>query len=197
MKNKIYKKPAELALILLIIALASCKPAPSQPQIDWQAPGFEITAAGGENFRYPESLQGPTIILFWASWCPYCKALMPHLQSIVDEYEGQVQVVALNFRDDGDPAAYITNKGYNFKLIMNGDEVAETWGVKGAPGLFLADDTGRVVFSRRAIPEVDYPVDPAEDYEGLKHHQKAARRAPFWAARLRLAIDRLLPGMSK
>src|SRR3546814_9228256 len=28
----------------------------------------------------------PTVVLFWATWCPYCKALMPHLQSMLDEY---------------------------------------------------------------------------------------------------------------
>jgi hypothetical protein len=33
-------------------------------------------------------------VLFWATWCPYCKALMPHVQSNLDEYGKQVRVVA-------------------------------------------------------------------------------------------------------
>ncbi len=140
----------------------------------------------------PESLEGPTIILFWATWCPYCKALMPHLQSIVDEYDGRVQVVALNFRDDDDPAAYLAERGYNFRLILHSEEVAKSWGVKGTPGLFLADQSGGVVFSRGAIPKAAYRADPSENYDELKHYQKAARRAPYWAAKLRMAIDQLL-----
>lgn len=179
-------------LALIALALASCDQARSAPQIDWQPPGFEIAGSGGEVFRYPESLRGPTIILFWATWCPYCKALMPHLQSIVDEYGGQVQVVALNFRDDDDPAAYLAERGYDFTLILNSEEFAASWGVKGTPGLFLAEQSGRVIFSKGAIPETAYPENASEDYGKLKHYQKAARRAPFWAARLRIAIDRLL-----
>jgi thiol-disulfide isomerase/thioredoxin len=183
-------RPALLALIAL--ALVSCEQARPLPQIDWQPPGFEIAVPGGEVFRYPESLQGPTIILFWATWCPYCKALIPHLQSIADEYGGQVKVVALNFRDDDDPAAYLAERGYDFTLILHSEEVAASWGVKGTPGLFLAEQSGRVIFSKGAIPESAYPGNPAEDYGNLKHYQKAARRAPFWAAKLRIAIDRLL-----
>ncbi len=185
-----WKKPALLALISM--ALLSCNPAHPTTQFDWRPPGFEITDFGGEEFRYPQSLEGPTIILFWATWCPYCKALMPHLQSIVDEYDGRVQVVALDFMDDGDPAAYLVQRGYDFTMILHSEEVAASWGVKATPGLFLADQSGRVVFSRGAIPKEAYPTDPAENYDDLKHYQKAARRAPYWAAKLRIAIDGLL-----
>jgi cytochrome c biogenesis protein CcmG/thiol:disulfide interchange protein DsbE len=185
-----WTKPVLLALMTM--ALASCDTAHPAPQIDWQPPGFEISSHGEAVFHYPESLEGPTIILFWATWCPYCKALMPHLQSIVDEYDGRVQVVALNFRDDDDPAAYLAERGYGFRLILHSEEVAKSWGVKGTPGLFLADQSGRVVFSRGAIPKAAYRADPSENYDQLKHYQKAARRAPYWAAKLRIAIDQLL-----
>lgn len=179
-------------LVLISTALASCDTGNTAPQLDWQPPGFEIADSGGQVFRYPQSLEGPTIILFWATWCPYCKALMPHLQSIVDEYDGRVQVVALNFRDDDDPAAYLAELGYDFKLILHSEEVATSWGVKGTPGLFLTNQSGRILFSRGAIPEAAYPAHPAEHYDELKHYQKAARRAPYWAANLRIAIDQLL-----
>ena len=179
-------------LVPIALDLVSCDSAHSNPQFDWQPPGFEITGSGGEVFRYPESLKGPTIILFWATWCPYCKALMPHLQSIFDEYDGRVQVVALNFRDDDDPAAYLAERGYDFRLILHSEEVAKSWGVKGTPGLFLADQSGRVVFNRSTIPEAAYPTIPSENYDELKNYQKAARRAPYWAAQLRIAIDQLL-----
>jgi thiol-disulfide isomerase/thioredoxin len=174
------------------MARVFCGPAHSAPQIDWQPPGFEISGSAGEVFHYPKSLEGPTIILFWATWCPYCKALMPHLQSIVDEYDGRVQVVALNIRDDDDPAAYLAERGYDFRLILHSEEVAKSWGVKGTPGLFLADQSGRVLFSRGAIPKAAYRADPSENHDQLKHYQKAARRAPYWAAKLRIAIDQLL-----
>ena len=175
-----------------VLLTAACEQAPPEPQIDWEPPAFELADADGKTFRYPDDLEGPAIVLFWASWCPYCKALMPHLQSIVDESGGTIEVLALNFRDDGNPLEFITEYGYDFRLFLASDAVAESWGVKGTPGLFLVDSAGRAVFSNHAIPKEAYPKDPAAMVGEMKHYQKAARRAPVWASELRKAIDRTL-----
>ena len=191
-KSKHLKTLMPGLLVSMMFWLVSIEAATTSPQMDWTPPDFEISEPDGNIFNYPESLEKPTIILFWATWCPYCKALMPHLQSIIDEYPGQVQVLALNFKDDDDPALYLEERGYDFRLILHSEEVAQSWGVKGTPGLFLANPAGRVLFSRGAIPAEAYRPDSSENDKPLKHYQKAARRAPLWAARLRMAIDQLL-----
>jgi len=187
------KKSIAVLLFSLFLAGTRCFAADSDEvlNIDWQPPDFVADTAAGEPFHYPADLQGPTIVLFWATWCPYCKALMPHLQSIIDEYDYSVRVVALTIRDDEDPVAFLDKYGYQFLSIPDGDAVAEAWGVKGTPGLFLADATGRVVFSRLAIPEQAYPPQRFAGNEELKNFQKASIRAPFWAAKLRLALDQV------
>jgi thiol-disulfide isomerase/thioredoxin len=174
------------------LALTAGRADPLETQGNWQPPSFEITAADGVVFHYPQDLEGPTIVLFWATWCPYCRALMPHLQSILDEYGEGVRVLALNFKDDDNPAGYVAELGFDFRLVLQAEEVAKSWGVKGTPGLFLVDKSGRVAFSRGAIPKEAFRQVPGEDYEKLGNAQKAARRAPFWAARLRVALDRLI-----
>lgn len=180
---------AAAALLLSLTDTA----AEQQPRIDWRPPAFELADTAGETFRFPDDLDGPAIVLFWATWCPYCKALMPHLQSIVEESDGAIEVLALNFRDDGDPATFLAEYGYDFRLFPASDAVAQSWGVKGTPGLFLVDGAGRAVFSNYAIPEAAFERRYRTQAEGMKHYQKAARRAPVWAAELRKAIDRTPP----
>lgn len=188
-------KPIVLTFVFLCLSSASLRSHGSetieQPNFDWQPPEFVAMTAAGTPFNYPADLQGPTIVLFWASWCPFCKALMPHLQSIIDEYNYEVRVLALNIREDKNPVEFLEEYGYQFLLIPEADEIAKSWGVKSTPGLYLADQSGRVVFNLRAIPERAYPPERFADNEELKMYQKAARGAPFWAAHLRKAIDRL------
>lgn len=193
-----HPRPCRLPLgtLMLLAAMLMPLPAVSQdviapPQMDWQPPAFTVTGPEGDDFRYPGDLARPTVMFFWATWCPYCKALMPHLQSILEEFPGQVDVVALTIREDGDPAAVLAEYGYDFRLVEDADEAAAAWGVKGTPGLFLADPDGRVVFDRMRIPP---EADPQYETGGadIKHYQKAARGAPYWAASLRQALDPLL-----
>src|SRR5664279_1500447 len=50
-----------------------------------RATAWEGKGADGKTIRFdPQHLQRPTLLLFWATWCPYCEALMPHLQNVVD-----------------------------------------------------------------------------------------------------------------
>lgn len=178
-----------LAALAVLLAFPGL-PARAESGIDQQPPPFELADAEGKTFQYPGQLTGPTIVLFWATWCPYCKALMPHLQSIVEEYAGEIEVLALDFRDDGDPQQYLAEMGYDFRLFPTADAVAEAWSVKTTPGLFLVDVSGRVVFSNFSIPPETYARVTTRSAGNLKHYQKAARRAPVWAAELRKAIDR-------
>ena len=111
---------------------------------------------------------------------------MPHIQSVVDEYGDGVSVYALNFRDRKDPADLINANGYGFTVFPNAGEVAESWGIHGTPGLFIIDKSGTVQLNL-----YDVVTDNPPGYDELNNSQKAARRAPYWAARIRAALDDL------
>ena len=144
-----------------------------------KAAHWELTDVDGEVVAFDGQFDRPTILLFWATWCPFCKQLMPHLQSIKDQYGEDVDILALNVFEDDDPAEYLEEYGYQFRLIPNADSVGPKYGVKGTPGLFLVDQSGNVRYNlydvrqTKAIPE------------DIKRWQRAARLAPMWAAELR------------
>ncbi len=181
--------PQLVLTLLLTCSIPTLSAEETQPH--WQPPGFAIENTDGSEFRYPQDLKGPTIVFFWASWCPYCKALMPHLQSLLEEYPGELEVLALNFREDQDPAVVLAELGYEFHLLPLAEPVAEAWGVKTTPGLFLADAKGKVLFDIQRIPEQAFERPAEAQADSAKHFQRAARRAPVWAAQLRIALDEL------
>ena len=153
------------------------------------APAFTIQDDQGQEISLPRQHDGVDIYFFWATWCPYCKALMPHLQSIVEEYGEEVRIYAFNIREDGDPRAVLDRQGYGFTLIPEADSLMELYHIKGTPGLLLVDGKGDVQLNLYSLIERQ---DAPE--KGLSHSRKAARKAPWWAAKIRQQIDRILGG---
>ncbi|MGI9237646.1 MAG: TlpA family protein disulfide reductase [Woeseiaceae bacterium] len=166
-----------------LIMLASVGPASASDM----APEFSLESSTGENVTLSEEIQEQTtVLLFWATWCPYCKALMPHLQSIRLEYGDDVKILAINFREDGDPVAYIENAGYDFAVLPDGDAVAASYGVHATPGLIVVDREQRIRFDLRKLSRRELPADSKQ---ATSHKRKAAYRAPYWAAAVRKSID--------
>jgi cytochrome c biogenesis protein CcmG/thiol:disulfide interchange protein DsbE len=134
------------AALLLITLLLIATPAGAQDRaIPWQGSG-----ADGHAIRFdPDHLQRPAVLLFWATWCSYCKALMPHLQAVYDAAGNpKLDVYAIDIKDDGDPVAELRERGQTFTLIREGDPIADLYGVKGTPSLLLIDRTGNVIYKR-------------------------------------------------
>jgi len=75
--------------IVLGLFLSSAPLGAAQPAPDWT-----LTSSEGDATRLSaEVRQQPVVLFFWATWCPYCKALLPHLQSI--RLEHGVEVAAI------------------------------------------------------------------------------------------------------
>jgi cytochrome c biogenesis protein CcmG, thiol:disulfide interchange protein DsbE len=131
-----------ICVVLGLIAL----PAFAQDRaLAWEGKG-----AKGQAVRFdPQHLHRPAILLFWATWCPYCKALMPYVQKVYDAAgKDRLDVYAIDIKDDGDPVAELAERGQSFTLVRDGDAIADQYGVKGTPGLFLVDAKGVIVYKR-------------------------------------------------
>jgi thiol-disulfide isomerase/thioredoxin len=117
-----------------------------------QAIAWEGVGADGKTIRFdPSKLERPAILLFWATWCPYCKALMPFVQNVLDAAgRDRVDVYAIDIKEDGDadPVAELRDRHLTFTLVRDGDEIAERYGVRGTPGLFLVDTHGQIIYKR-------------------------------------------------
>jgi len=175
---------ASLALLVVIVGSPVAAQAADRPAPDWVL----ADAAGTEVRLSAEIREKPQIILFWATWCPFCRALMPHIESVLMEYGDAIGVLAVNIMEDGDPAEYLAKSGYDFRLLPAGEKVADLYGVKGTPGLFLVDTAGRIRFDLSRLPRLSIPESEAA---GMSRREFAGRMAPYWAAELRKAIDAL------
>ncbi len=128
-----------------------------------------------------------TILFFWATWCPYCKQLMPHVQSALYQYKDQLnlKVYAMNINEDADPQAYLSENGYAFLLFPSAEDVAKKYQIYGTPGVLIFDQQGQLVFDLRSVQSNHLVKQKASNVA------KSVRLAPYWAAEIRKALDSL------
>ncbi|RYH03309.1 DsbE family thiol:disulfide interchange protein [Salipiger sp. IMCC34102] len=115
--------------------------------IGQQAPALPEEAVAGTTLLTAEDLASGeiTIVNFWASWCPPCRAEHPNLQALSDQ---GVRVAGVNFRDTGeDAASYLADEGDPF--FATGFDPrgrrAIDWGVTAPPETFIVGPDGTVL----------------------------------------------------
>lgn len=181
---------AFLALLALVAPPAHAGGLEGKP-----APAFSLAdAAGARRSLEDVALGRPAVVVYWATWCPYCKALLPHLKRLALAYRGRIAIVAINVWDepDVDPHAWMRERGYEFTVLGRGDRAAKAWGVKGTPGLFVVDTGGVVSFDRSARPFALPPADATQS--GVPDRRTSTERsAALWATAVAEAVARLVP----
>jgi len=136
------------------------------------APAWQGKGADGRSIAFePQRLQRPAILFFWATWCPYCEALMPFIEKVYAAAgKDKLDVYAIDIKEeaDADPVATLRERKVHFTLVRDGDAIAVLYGVKGTPGLFLVDRGGEIIYQRRGGDEPAQVEAALRDKLGLK-----------------------------
>ena len=157
-------------LVVSLLMLASTGHAPPAGALETGEimPDWTLGDAAGRSVDFRQDSAGSaSVVLFWMTTCPYCRALMPNLQKLADEFRGRsVKFYALNVWETGDPVAYLEKNGLSFRLLLDADAVARANDVKGTPGLFVVDAEGRVIYQRQSgEDELDVEIGVREALE--------------------------------
>jgi len=108
----------------------------------------KAAATAAEAFFDSNSFNGHvTLVNFWGSWCPPCRAEHPFLMSLAGN--PAFQLVGVNYKDSADNARrFLGNFGNPFNSIgfdKNG-RAAVDWGVYGPPETFVLDKNGIILY---------------------------------------------------
>lgn len=116
------------------------------PIAGYIAPQFTLTSTVGEEIALADYLGQPVVLNFWATWCPPCRAEMPHFQAASVKYNGQAMILGV---DQGEPASIVSDFGsalnISYPLLVDQDNsVNRSYGVSALPTTVLIDSKGVV-----------------------------------------------------
>lgn len=92
-----------------------------------------------------------TLVDFWATWCAPCRAEMPNVISIYEQYKGKgLEVVGISFdKDETRWKDYIKDNNIQWKNMSDlqhwQSEAGRLYGVNSIPHVMLIDQSGKIV----------------------------------------------------
>lgn len=99
-----------------------------------------------------------TLLNFWATWCPPCRAEMPSIERLYSQMSGtKFRIAAVNAGEQrAEVAAFIKNHGYTFPIYLDeSNELSSVFAARGLPSTYLLNKEGKIIAVRVGAMEYD------------------------------------------
>ena len=113
-----------------------------------QAPDFTLPGIDGSEIALSD-FRGKVVILdFWATWCPPCRAEIPHFIELYDTHKDkglEIIGVSLDWNAERIVGAFAEENSINYTLLVGDNDVTDLYGgVMSIPTTLVIDRKGRI-----------------------------------------------------
>ena len=108
---------------------------------------FTGTTVTGETFEGASLSGRPTLLWFWAPWCPTCRGQIPQVEGIAADHAGELNVIGIGSLDSAEAIAGFADDVDDVVHLEDVDgELWKRFGVTEQSSFVLLDADGTVVF---------------------------------------------------
>ena len=115
-------------------------------------PDFELSTLNGDVVKLSDYKGKKVILNFWASWCPPCKAEMPHMQKYYEENRDaeNVEILAVNWTTNEGISLtniekFVDAYGLTFPIPVDPDDkVIDAYRIVEIPTTYMINTDGTI-----------------------------------------------------
>ncbi len=136
-------------LALLVFSTEGCKDVKDQVSGSESA-SMEVEDFSQAGFNLAEYKGKALLLNFWATWCPPCRAEIPHLASLYNDYKDRgFEIVGISLGEEPSHVQdFLKDKGVNYRILVdrkgNSPQLLVREVVRGIPTSYLIDQDGKV-----------------------------------------------------
>ncbi len=118
---------------------------PPAPEVNRLAPDFTLVDLEGNQVTLSDFRGKAVFVNFWATWCPACRAEMPEIEAVYQEYKDKdVVVIGVDIMEAEDVVRqFVEQGGYNWIFILDATgAVSNDYNIAAIPTSFFIDREG-------------------------------------------------------
>jgi peroxiredoxin len=117
------------------------------PQKGFLAPDFELQTTSGEIIRLSDLRGQAVLVNLWATWCPPCRAEMPAIDKVYNEYKDKgfvVLAINMTYQDTFSKIApFVNEHNLTFSILLDqSGDTAEAYQLRSLPTSFFIGRDG-------------------------------------------------------
>ena len=113
------------------------------------APDFTVDMLDGSKVTLSKLQGKPTLLIFWATWCPPCRMELSKLQEhIIDRYGDSINVLPISRGEERKTVEnFVEKMGYTFPIGLDGDQsIYKKYASNYIPRSVVVGKDGKVVY---------------------------------------------------
>jgi thiol-disulfide isomerase/thioredoxin len=113
------------------------------------AADFTVLDSNGKEVKLSDMRGKPTVVNFWATWCPPCRSEMPHFQDAYESLGEKVNFMMIDLLGGGETQQkarqYADSEGFSFPIYYDATgEASGKYNISAIPTSIFIDADGNI-----------------------------------------------------
>jgi len=155
----VVKRIFSIFLFLALIQGVIFAVEPLQSRQGAEAAGVSLKDLNGNMVSIGANADKPVLLLFWTTWCPYCRKELGRVNAEYSALKDQgLDVYPINVGENqAKVSAFVKNNNFTFPVLLDENSaLAGNYNVMGIPTYILLDKNGVVKSKSNSFPKNEY-----------------------------------------